>query len=40
MHDLLFFDAPPWVFTLCYTLFGVVVLAMLWCAPPKRKNVA
>lgn len=37
MHELLFFDAPPWVFTVCYTSFGAVVLATLWWAPPKRK---
>jgi hypothetical protein len=34
VHDLLFFDAEPWVFTLCYTLFGLVVAATFWLAPP------
>ena len=35
MHELLFFDAPTWAFTLCYTLFGVAVLATLLFAPPR-----
>ena len=34
-HELLFIEAPPWVFTLAYTLFGIVVLAGLLLAPPK-----
>jgi hypothetical protein len=35
VHDLLFFDAEPWVFTLCYTLFGLLVAATFWLAPPR-----
>lgn len=37
LHDLLFIDAEPWVFTLCYTLFGLAVLATFLLAPPRRK---
>ncbi len=37
LHDLLFIDAEPWVFTLCYTLFGLAVLAAFLLAPPRRK---
>jgi multisubunit Na+/H+ antiporter MnhB subunit len=29
LHQILFFDAPPWVFTLGYTLFGLAV-AVCW----------
>ena len=36
LHDLIFFDAPSWVFTLCYTLFGLLVLGTLYFAPPMR----
>lgn len=36
VHDILFFDAEPWVFTLCYTLFGLVVAATFWLVPPRR----
>jgi hypothetical protein len=35
VHDLLFFDAEPWVFTLCYTLFGLVVASTFWLVPPR-----
>jgi hypothetical protein len=40
MHDLLFFDAPAWAFTACYTAFGAVVLTTLWYAPPTRRIAA
>ena len=33
---LLFFSAPPWVFTMGYSLFGLAVLATWWCFPPRR----
>ena len=35
-HDLIFWDAPPWVFTVSYCLFGVLVLLTFWLAPPRR----
>jgi hypothetical protein len=35
LHNLIFFDAPSWVFTLCYTLFGLLVLGTLVLAPPR-----
>ena len=35
LHRLIFFDAEPWVFTLCYTLFGLLVAATWWFAPPR-----
>ena len=33
---LLFYDAPPWAFTLAYTLFGLAVVAAWWRFPPGR----
>lgn len=36
---LLYYDAPPWAFTLAYTLFGFAVLGAWWCFPPQRKAV-
>jgi len=36
LHNLIFFDAPGWVFTTCYTLFGLLVLGTLIFAPPMR----
>ncbi|MBI3467660.1 MAG: DUF2784 domain-containing protein [Planctomycetes bacterium] len=35
LHDWMFFQAEPWVFTLCYTLFGLAVLAAFLLAPPQ-----
>jgi len=37
LHDLLFLDASPAVFTICYSAFGAFVLFTLWLAPPRRK---
>lgn len=36
LHNLIFFDAPSWVFTVCYTIFGLLVLGTLYFAPPMR----
>jgi hypothetical protein len=35
VQRLLYFEAPPWVFTLGYTLFGLLVVATWWWLPPK-----
>ncbi|ETW92262.1 MAG: hypothetical protein ETSY2_53965, partial [Candidatus Entotheonella gemina] len=36
LHQLIFYDFEPWVFTLAYTLFGMLV-ALTWIlAPPTR----
>lgn len=35
LHRLLFYDAPGWVFTLAYSLFGLLVLASWWVFPPR-----
>ncbi|WP_417850764.1 DUF2784 domain-containing protein [Thalassoglobus sp.] len=41
VHFLLFFDAPWWVFTTCYSLCGALVLTTLILVPPtlSTKNV-
>lgn len=39
VHDMLFFEAEPWVFTVCYSLFGLLVLITFVFAPPRRKAV-
>lgn len=36
MHELLFYEAEPWVFTLCYSLFGLTVLACFLIGPPRN----
>jgi len=33
---LLYYDAPAWVFTAAYTLFGLAVVAAWWRFPPRR----
>jgi hypothetical protein len=37
-HQLIFFRADPWVFTLIYTLFGLAVLVAFFLAPPRRSR--
>lgn len=32
----LYYEAPPWVFTLVYTLFAALVVAVWWRWPPRR----
>jgi hypothetical protein len=34
-HRLIFYQAPPWVFTVLYISFGLAVLAAFVLAPPR-----
>lgn len=38
LHDAMFFDAPPWVFTLAYTLFASLVIGLLIFVPPRLQK--
>ena len=38
IHELLFYDAPQWVFILGYSLFGLLVLLTFFLAPPGRRR--
>lgn len=38
-HRLLFFEAPPWVFTAAYCTFGLVVVATFVLGPPRRPRL-
>lgn len=38
VQRLLFYEAPAWVFTSAYTLFGLLVVAAWWCFPPRRQR--
>lgn len=38
VQRLLYYEAPPWVFTLAYSLFGVAVAAAWWVFPPRRAH--
>jgi Protein of Unknown function (DUF2784) len=35
VHDLLFYDVEPWVLTVAYTVFGLLVLISFVLAPPR-----
>jgi glutathione S-transferase len=35
LQPLLFWQAPAWVFTVAYSLFGLVVVAVWWYFPPR-----
>ncbi len=37
-HELLFYDAPPWVFTIAYCAFAAAVLGTLLLVPPELPN--
>ena len=38
VQHLLFYEGPSWVFTLAYTVFGLLVLASWWYFPPRHKK--
>lgn len=38
LQQLLFYDFAPWVFALTYTLFGLLILALWWIFPPRRRR--
>ncbi len=35
VHDLIFYDAPPWMFAVIYTAFGMLVASSFLLAPPR-----
>lgn len=38
LQRLLYFDAPPWVFIVVYTGFGMLVVASWYLYPPQRRR--
>jgi hypothetical protein len=36
LQRVLFYDLPPWVFTLAYSAFAALVVAAWWRWPPRR----
>lgn len=38
VHDVMFIDAPMWMFQVCYVLFGLVVLGSWFLIPPRRRS--
>ena len=40
LHRLLFYSAPPWLFIVAYTAFGLLVIAVWFWFPPRRHRSA
>lgn len=38
VRAIMFYDAPPWVFTLAYIAFAAVVALTFWRVPPRRRS--
>lgn len=38
VQAILYYQAPLWVFTLIYSIFGLLVAATWWYFPPTRRN--
>ena len=38
LQRILYYEAPTWVFTLCYSLLGAVVVATWWYFPPRSSR--
>jgi hypothetical protein len=38
LQRILYYDAPPWVFTLAYSLFALAVVATWWYFPPRTRR--
>ncbi len=36
LHRILFYDFAPWVFTVAYTVFGILVVAAWLLVPPEH----
>ena len=39
VRDLLFVEFSPATLTVAYTVFGLLVAATFWCAPPRRRPI-
>ena len=37
IHSVMFYELPPWVFTVAYVSFAAVVAATWWLVPPARR---
>lgn len=38
LHEILFYDFAPWVFTAAYTAFGILVVIAWLIVPPERSR--
>jgi hypothetical protein len=40
VHEALYFEAPQWMFTLAYVIFGFAVVLAMWLSPPSVRNAS
>lgn len=38
LQELLYYEAPAWVFILIYSLFGLLVVLIWWYCPPRSRS--
>ena len=38
VQRLLYYEGPPWLFALCYSFFGLLVVAAWVCFPPRIRR--
>jgi hypothetical protein len=38
LHGLLFYDLPPWMFTIAYLLYAALVALTWWLVPPQPRR--
>jgi polyferredoxin len=38
IRGVMFYELPPWVFTVAYVVFAVVVALTLWLIPPRGRR--
>jgi hypothetical protein len=39
LHDILYYDFPPWVFVVAYVSFALLVAATLFIVPPRWRRL-
>jgi hypothetical protein len=39
VETILYYQAPPWVFMVCYTAFGALVIASWFWVRPRRREL-
>lgn len=38
LHEILYYDFEPWIFTVAYTVFGILVVATWLLVPPEHSR--
>jgi hypothetical protein len=40
IRSIMYYDLPPWIFTLAYVAFAIVVALTFWVVPPARRSAS